>query len=61
MAKARRFRLDRDTGITVYITGRPEVRLEPDHHYTTEDPAEIAALQGTADVTEVKIPDANKK
>lgn len=58
MAKARRFRLDRDSGIEVYIPGRGggPLRLEPDHHYTTEDKGEIAALQGLADVTEVKIP-----
>ena len=60
MAKAHRFRLDRDTGIDVYIPGRPVFRLEPDHHYTTEDKSEIDALQGMADVTEVKIPDSGK-
>lgn len=60
--KARRFKLNRDTGISVSIPGRGEpLRLEPGSHYTTDDPAELDALLGSADVTEVKIPDSGKK
>jgi hypothetical protein len=56
MAKERRFRLDRDTGIDVYVPNKPPFRLEPGTHYTTDDPSEIGALESHADVTEVKIP-----
>jgi hypothetical protein len=56
--KPRRFKLNRDTGVSIYIQGRPDpLRLEPGSHYTTTDKAEIDALQGSADVTEVKIPE----
>lgn len=55
--KPRRFKTAGDTGISVYITGRPDpLRLEGTGTYTTEDPAEIEALQGSPDVVEVKIP-----
>lgn len=58
--KPRRFKTAGDTGISVYITGRPvPLRLEATGTYTTEDPAEIDALQGTPEVVEVKIPDRN--
>ena len=60
--KARRFRLDRDTGISLRIPGREEpIRLDPGSHYTTEDKAEIEALQGSPDVSEVKIPKSDTK
>jgi hypothetical protein len=56
--KARRFKTTGDTGISVYVTGRPDpLRLEATGTYTTDDPAEIDALQGTPEVTEVKIPE----
>jgi hypothetical protein len=58
--KAHRFRLDRDTGISIHIPGRGEpIRIEPGTHYTTEDKAEIDALQGSGDVTEIKIPETD--
>lgn len=57
MAKAHRFKLNRDTGISIHVPGRGEpLRLDPGSHYTTEDKVEIAALKGSTDVTEVKIP-----
>lgn len=58
MAKAHRFRLDRDTGVSIYLPGSgTALRLEPDAHYTTEDKDEVAALKAHGDVTEVKIPE----
>lgn len=56
--KEHRFRLDSDTGVTLFgIPNHPNgLRLEPGSHYTTDDPAEVAALQASADTTEVKIP-----
>lgn len=59
MAKARRFKLNSESGVTVFgISSRPEgLRLEPGSHYTTEDKEEIAALKASMDVSEVKIPD----
>lgn len=61
--KARRFKLNGDTGVTLFgIPSRPEgLRLEPGSHYTTDDPAELDALQGSSAVSEVKIPDSGKK
>jgi hypothetical protein len=56
MAKARRYRLDRDTGLDFYVPGTPTFRLEPGSHYTTEDKREQDALEAHPDVTEVKIP-----
>lgn len=58
--KPRRFKTVGETGISVYIMGRPEpLRLEATGTYTTENPAEIEALQGTPEVVEVKIPARN--
>lgn len=60
--KEHRFRLDRDTGVTIY--GIPHhaagLRLEPDHFYTTDDPEEVAYLQASSDFTEIKIPKDQK-
>jgi hypothetical protein len=61
MAKAHRFRLDRDTGISIYLLGSgTPLRLEPGSYYTTENKDEVAALQGHVDVTEIKIPEKDK-
>jgi len=57
MAKARRFKLNRDTGITIYTPTSPSgIRLEPGSHYTTDDPDDIDALKDHPDLSEVKIP-----
>lgn len=46
-----------DTGVTVFITGRPEpLYLAGSGTYTTSDPAEIEALAGSPEVKEIKIP-----
>jgi hypothetical protein len=59
--KARRFKTAGDTGISVYVQGRPDpLRLEGSGTYTTDDPQELEALQGSPDVVEVKIPERKK-
>jgi hypothetical protein len=57
MPRARRFKLNRDTGITIYTPTNPSgIRLEPGSQYTTDDPNEIDALKDHPDLSEVKIP-----
>ena len=56
--KPRRFKTAGDTGVTLFITGRPEpLHLAQSGTYTTDDPQEIEALQGSPEVVEVKIPE----
>lgn len=53
MAKPRTFKSD--TGVSVYITGRPDpIRVNAGVPYETSDPREIDALAGSPDVSEVK-------
>jgi hypothetical protein len=55
VGKLRTFKLNRDTGITIYTPWRPTgFRLEPGAKYATEDKDEIEALRAQPDVTEVK-------
>ena len=56
--KAHRFKVAGDTGVSMFITGRPDpLRLEASGTYTTDDPQEIEALQGSPHAVEVKIPE----
>jgi len=62
VAKAKRYKLNGDTGITLVGPGIPEkIWLDPEHHYTTDDPSVQQYLDSSADVSEVKIPDTGKK
>jgi hypothetical protein len=62
VAKAKRYKLDGDTAISVFRQGIPDpIRVEPGSHYTTEDPDEQAALESSGLVSEVKIPDRKKQ
>ena len=60
MAKARRFKLNQDTGITIK-TQNNEYRVDPGQHYTTDDPREIDAYANSPFMSEVKIPDGKGK
>ena len=57
MAKARRFKSadGNPHEINAFVLSAP-IRIEGTGTYTTEDKAEIEVLQGSVDVTEVKIP-----
>jgi HEAT repeat protein len=62
VAKAKRYKLAGDTAISVFRQGIPDpIRVVPGSHYTTEDPDEQAALESSGLVSEVKIPDREKR
>ena len=52
MAKPRKFKSD--TGVTIFVRDRPEIRVNAGEPYETSDSAEIEALEGSPDVSEVK-------
>lgn len=55
MSKSKTFKTSGDTGVSVYVNGRPApIRVEPGGTYETADQAEIQALAGSPEVTEVK-------
>lgn len=56
MAKSKvgRFRSNHDTGVTVFLDNGTSLYLKPDESYETGDPAELAALRGSADVREME-------
>jgi hypothetical protein len=55
-----RFRSAHDTGVTLFVEGRPPLRLEPDASYETDNPAELDALRGSADVREMESTEGKK-
>ncbi len=51
---ARTFKSAQDTGVTVYPPHAGAIRIDAGATYTTDDPAEIAALEGASLVAEVR-------
>lgn len=51
-SKAGKFRAAGDTGISLFLDNGKVLRLEPDQSYETDDPVELEALRGSADVRE---------
>lgn len=60
MAKAHRFKSadGNPHEINAFTLSAP-IRIEGSGTYTTDDPKEVEVLQGSSDVTEVKIPKAD--
>jgi hypothetical protein len=52
MAKSRTFKTD--TGVTIWVPDRPEIRVNAGEDYETSDPDEIEALEASHEVSEVK-------
>jgi hypothetical protein len=53
-SKTGRFRSVHDTGVSLHVDGRGVIRLDPDQSYETDNPAELEALRGSADVREME-------
>jgi hypothetical protein len=53
MAKSRKFKSE--TGVSIYVPDRPDpIRVNAGEPYETSDKAEIEALEGSSEVSEVK-------
>ena len=59
MAKSKTY--NTDTGVTVWIPGRPEIRVNAGEPYETSDPAEQEALDATPELTSSSPRDAKKE
>ena len=53
MAK-KTYKLNGETGVTVFRDGQPPIRIDAGSDYATDDPDEQTALDASTHVTEVK-------